>query len=75
MYYRLLPLFTYFIQTPEYRLQILQLLQGEVFDRDSVPVLNEMRRFIDIVESKEDHLFKRQLAPVAPVNESGAVAL
>jgi 1H-pyrrole-2-carbonyl-[peptidyl-carrier protein] chlorinase len=68
MYYRLLPLFTYFIQSPDYRHQILQLLQGEVFDRGSVPVLAEMRRFIEIVESKDDHLLKRQLAPVTPVN-------
>ena len=68
-YYRLLPLFTYFIQSPQYRLQVLQLLQGEVFDRDSVPVLDEMQRFIKIVESKDDHLFKRQLAPLTPAAE------
>jgi 1H-pyrrole-2-carbonyl-[peptidyl-carrier protein] chlorinase len=74
MYYRLLPLFTYFIQSPEYRHQILQLLQGEVFDRDSVPVLAEMRRFIEIVESKEDHLFKRQLSDVAPEETPDAAA-
>lgn len=74
LYYRLLPLFTYFIQSPEYRHQILQLLQGEVFDRDSVPVLKEMRRFIEIVESKEDHLFKQQLSDVAPEARPDAAA-
>ncbi|MDT8304982.1 MAG: NAD(P)/FAD-dependent oxidoreductase [Anaerolineae bacterium] len=70
LYYRLLPLFTYFIQSPEYRHQVLQLLQGEVFNRDSVPVLEEMRRFIEIVESKEDHLFKQQLSPIARTDAS-----
>jgi 1H-pyrrole-2-carbonyl-[peptidyl-carrier protein] chlorinase len=58
LYYKLLPLFTHFIQSDKYRLQILRLLQGEVFDRDEVPVLDEMRRFIEKVESSENHLFK-----------------
>lgn len=64
LYYKLLPLFTHFIQSDKYRLQILRLLQGEVFDRDEVPVLDEMRRFIEKVESSENHLFKQQLTAV-----------
>lgn len=64
LYYKLLPLFTYFINSKKHRLQILQLLQGEVFDRDQVPVLDEMRAFIERVESSENHLFKNQLSKI-----------
>lgn len=56
LYYKLLPMFTYFIKKREYRLQVLQLLQGEVFDRESVPVLDAMRQFIEGVENSPDHM-------------------
>jgi FADH2 O2-dependent halogenase len=64
LYYKLLPLFTRFIANPRYRLQVLQLLQGEVFDRTEVPVLDAMRRFIETVENSPDHLFKSQLTDI-----------
>lgn len=64
LYYKLLPLFTHFIANPEYRLQVLQLLQGEVFDRSEVPVLNAMRRYIETVEQSKSHIFKSQLADI-----------
>ncbi|HZD11476.1 MAG TPA: NAD(P)/FAD-dependent oxidoreductase [Candidatus Binatia bacterium] len=64
LYYKLLPLFTYFISSSKYRLQVLQLLQGEVFDRESVPVLDEMRAFIERVEKTDNHLFKSQLSAI-----------
>lgn len=62
LYYKLLPLFTYFVQTKAYRMQIFRLLQGEVFDRDEVPVLDEMRKFIEIVEKSDNHVLKDQLS-------------
>ena len=44
LYYKLLPLFTKFIAEPEHRLGLLQLLQGDVYDRkESPPVLEAMR--------------------------------
>ena len=61
LYYRLLPLFTYFIASKEHRLQVLQLLQGEVFDRTQVPVLDAMRKFIETVEKSDNHIFKGKL--------------
>ncbi len=64
LYYKLIPLFTHFIQSEEYRLQILQLLQGEVFDRDEVPVLDSMREYIKSVEVSENHLFRKHLSPI-----------
>ncbi len=64
LYYKLLPLFTYFIQIPEYRLQIHRLLQGEVFDREEAPVLGAMRQFIEDVENNEHHIFKDQITDI-----------
>lgn len=64
LYYKLLPLFTYFIQSRKYRLQVLRLLQGDVFDRSEVGVLDEMRKFIETVENTENHLFKNQLSDI-----------
>lgn len=64
LYYKLLPLFTRFIQSKEHRLEILQLLQGEVFDRSQVPVLDKMRRYIETVESMDNHLLKGQLTDI-----------
>jgi 1H-pyrrole-2-carbonyl-[peptidyl-carrier protein] chlorinase len=63
LYYKLLPLFTLFIQS-EYRVEILRLLQGEVFNREDVRVLNVMRRYIDAVEQNENHVFRKQLSDI-----------
>ena len=63
LYYKLMNLFTYFVAKDEYQHQIV-LLQGEVFDRESVPVLDEMRKMIEKVESSPDHLWKGQLGGV-----------
>ncbi|PRP93394.1 hypothetical protein ENSA5_42930 [Enhygromyxa salina] len=64
LYYRLLPLFTLFIQNDDYRMQILRLLQGEVFDRGEVTVLDAMRKFINAVESNDEHLMRPYLGDV-----------
>ncbi len=68
LYYKLLPSFTYFISNKNYRVQVLQLLQGEVYDRAEVEVLDEMKKFIHTVENSPDsHVFKKALADV-PIN-------
>ena len=64
LYYKLLPLFTYFIQSKKHRLQVLRLLQGEVFERKEVPVLQAMRDFIKTVEESDNHAFKEQLSGI-----------
>jgi FADH2 O2-dependent halogenase len=56
LYYKLLPLFTHFIASEDYRHQVLQLLQGDVYDRDEVPVLDAMRKYIEAVEENDRHL-------------------
>jgi 1H-pyrrole-2-carbonyl-[peptidyl-carrier protein] chlorinase len=63
LYYKLLPLFTLFIQS-EYRVEILRLLQGEVFNRQDVRVLDVMRRYIAVVEKNEKHVFRGQLSDI-----------
>lgn len=65
LYYKLLPVFTYFIESEEHRLQVLQLLQGDVYDRSEAPVLKAMRDFINVVETSESHVFKGQLTDIA----------
>ena len=67
LYYKLLPLFTRFIASPEHRHQVLQLLQGEVYDRQQVPVLDSMRRYIEAVEQNEAHLLRDALDPDIPI--------
>ncbi len=69
LYYKLLPLFTHFVQSKEHRFEIIRLLQGEVFDRTEVPVLDAMRDYIRKVETTENHLFKSQLSdvPIDPI--------
>ena len=64
LYYKLLPLFTHFIQSKEHRTQIQELLQGLVFDRKEVPVLDAMREYIRKVEQSDQHLFKAHLTTV-----------
>ena len=67
LYYKLLPLFTHFIQSQEHRLEVLRLLQGEVYDREEVPVLDAMRNYIQAVEESENHIFKEHLTDI-PIN-------
>ena len=75
LYYKLLPLFTLFIQS-EYRVEVLRLLQGEVFNREDVRVLNVMRRYIEAVEKNEKHVFRGQLSdiPIEDILKTGGNA-
>lgn len=64
LYYKLMHLFTYFIDKEEHRHQVLSLLQGEVYDRESVPVLDTMREMIRVAEETPGHLWKPFLTDV-----------
>lgn len=68
LYYKLLPLFTHFIRSKTHRLEVLRLLQGEVYDRREVPVLAAMRKYIETVEKTNGHLLKQQLANI-PIDD------
>jgi FADH2 O2-dependent halogenase len=56
-YYRLNVLFTYFIAHPSHRLDVLKLLQGDVYDEESPAVLERMREKIREVEGNPAHMW------------------
>jgi FADH2 O2-dependent halogenase len=61
IYYRLNILFTAFVQDPRYRLDVLKMLQGDVYE-DSDPVaLTRMREITKQVEENPDHLWHNHL--------------
>jgi FADH2 O2-dependent halogenase len=68
LYYKLLPLFTHFIRSKSHRIEVLRLLQGEVYDRKEVPVLAAMRKYIEAVEKTDNHILKQQLAGI-PIDD------
>ena len=55
VYYRLNVLFTYFITDRRYRLDVLKLLQGDVYDDARPPVLDKMRSMVSEVEQNAKH--------------------
>lgn len=56
VYYRLNVLFTYFISDRRYRLDVLKLLQGDVYDEEQPPVLAKMRKMAADVEETPGHI-------------------
>jgi 1H-pyrrole-2-carbonyl-[peptidyl-carrier protein] chlorinase len=63
LFYRLPPLFFSLLKEPEARVAALRLLQGEVYDRQSVPVLERMRREIQDVVDTPGHPWAPYLSP------------
>jgi len=61
VYYRLNVLFTAFVQDPRYRLDVLKLLQGDVYDEDEPEVLKLMKLRVSEVEQNPNHLWHRYL--------------
>ncbi len=61
VYYRLNVLFTAFISDPRYRLQVIQLLQGDVYEEQEPPVLTKMRSIVSSVERTPNHLWHNLL--------------
>jgi FADH2 O2-dependent halogenase len=54
-------LFTAFVQDERYRLDILKLLQGDVYDEDDPQVLRMMQNIVSQVEQDEKHVWHRYL--------------
>lgn len=61
LYYRLNVLFTMFLRDERHRLDVLELLQGDVYDQSEPAVLKRMREVVTEVESNERHVWHRQL--------------
>ncbi|TMC20553.1 MAG: NAD(P)/FAD-dependent oxidoreductase [Chloroflexi bacterium] len=61
VYYRLNVLFTAFIQDERYRLDVVKLLQGDVYDEDEPKVLKLMKEIVSQVEQNEQHIWHNYL--------------
>jgi FADH2 O2-dependent halogenase len=61
VYYRLNVLFTAFIIDKRYRLDVLKLLQGDVYDDDQPAVIKKMQETVAEVEQNEGHPWHRLL--------------
>jgi flavin-dependent dehydrogenase len=61
VYYRLNVLFTAFIRDPRYRLDVLKLLQGDVYDEEEPAVLALMRARVSEVEHDSTHVWHELL--------------
>jgi flavin-dependent dehydrogenase len=61
IYYRLNILFTAFVADPRYRLDVLKMLQGDVYDNEEPAALTKMREITQRVEQDPDHLWHKHL--------------
>lgn len=61
VYYRLNVLFTAFVQDERYRVDVLKLLQGDVYDEDDPQVLKKMKNIVRQVEQNDKHIWHRYL--------------
>ena len=57
VYYRLNVLFTAFVNDRRYRLDVLKLLQGDVYDEEEPAVLTRMRNIVAEVERNPKHIW------------------
>ena len=57
VYYRLNVLFTAFIMDPRYRVDVIQLLQGDVYEEKEPAVLTKMRNIVSEVEANPKHVW------------------
>jgi FADH2 O2-dependent halogenase len=57
IYYRLNVLFTAFVQDPRYRIDVLKMLQGDVYDGEEPKALAAMREVVHEVENNPGHLW------------------
>jgi flavin-dependent dehydrogenase len=61
IYYRLNILFTAFVADPRYRIDVLKMLQGDVYDDEEPVALAKMREITRQVERDPDHLWHKHL--------------
>jgi flavin-dependent dehydrogenase len=73
MYYRLNVLFTAFIEDPRYRMDIIRMLQGDVYDADEPAALTAMKELVAAVENDPTHLWHSHLGNLKA--SSSALAL
>lgn len=64
VYYRLNVLFTAFVSDQRYRVDVIQLLQGDVYEEKEPAVLTRMRDIVSAVERNPKHLWHNLLGDV-----------
>src|SRR2546427_6156400 len=69
LYYQLPPLFLDLIDRPEARWQLTQLLQGDVYDRATVPILNQMESAIRLVAGEPSHPWRQHFCAEPPLSQ------
>ena len=57
IFYRLNVLFTAFVKDPRYRIEVLRMLQGDVYDGEPPQALADMREVLKAVENDPDHVW------------------
>jgi flavin-dependent dehydrogenase len=67
IYYKLQALFTRLGKDPENKRQMQQLLQGDVYDRSAVDVLDRMKALVKTVEESDEHILKPLLSDTVTV--------
>ena len=67
IYYKLQALFTRLGKDPENKRQMQQLLQGDVYDRSAVDVLDRMKALVKTVEESDEHILKPFLSDTVTV--------
>jgi FADH2 O2-dependent halogenase len=72
VYYRLNVLFTAFVNDPRYRLDVLKLLQGDVYDEVEPAVLAKMRSVVREVEQDPTHRWHDALGDLTANAFAGA---
>jgi 1H-pyrrole-2-carbonyl-[peptidyl-carrier protein] chlorinase len=72
VYYRLNVLFTYFVNEKKYRLDVLKLLQGDVYDEETPEVLRKMRDMVSDVERRPNHPWHKLLGDLTSHAFEGA---
>ena len=50
-------LFTAFVKDPQYRIDVLKMLQGDVYDEEEPKALAAMREVVEVVENDPEHLW------------------
>lgn len=66
LYYRLNVVFTHFILNPSTRLDVLKLLQGDVYDEQEPDVMRQMWQMVSEVENNENHPWRHLLGELKP---------
>jgi flavin-dependent dehydrogenase len=72
LYYRMMYLFTWFARSSdEYQMDLIRLLQGLVFDREEVKLLDVWKNMIVSIEQNPRHLLHKELMSLAADGRDG----